>query len=98
MFSSMRPDGMTFATLVEILLLMNNRLQNLATAQLRTIIIHEMRKFALALEYGSTISDLQEIRDHIKMLADILTVKEREESLYGNVEKALQAGQTSSAA
>jgi hypothetical protein len=77
---------------------MNNRLQNLATAQLRTIIIHEMRKFALALEYGSTISDLQEIREHIKLLGDILTAKEKEESQYGNVAKSLQADQTSSAA
>jgi hypothetical protein len=70
---------------------MNNRLQNLTTAQLRTIIIHEMRKFALALEYGSTISDLQEIREHIKLLGDLLSAKEKEESPFGNVEKSLQS-------
>jgi len=76
---------------------MNNRLQNLTTAQLRTIIIHEMRKFALALEYGSTISDLQEIREHIKLLGDILSAKEKEESPFGNVENSRQVHQSAPA-
>ena len=58
---------------------MEARIQNLSAAQLRTIIIHEMRKFALALEYGSTISDLQEIREHIRSLTDALYFKEEEE-------------------
>jgi hypothetical protein len=58
---------------------MEARIQNLSAAQLRTIIIHEMRKFALALEYGSTISDLQEIREHIRSLTDTLYFKEEEE-------------------
>jgi hypothetical protein len=58
---------------------MEARIQNLSAAQLRTIIIHEMRKFALALEYGSTINDLQEIREHIRSLTDTLYFKEEEE-------------------
>lgn len=58
---------------------MDTRFHRFTAAQLRTIIIHEMRKFALALEYGSTISDLQEIREHIRKLEDTLAVKEKEE-------------------
>ena len=78
-------------------LLMNSRFQHFTAAQLRTIIIHEMRKFALALEYGSTISDLQEIREHIRQLADTLAVKEKEE--YGeHVAKRLQPDKDSSIA
>ena len=75
---------------------MDSRFQHLTAAQLRTIIIYEMRKFALALEYGSTISDLQEIREQIKLLADTLTDKEKEESHYSNVEKPLQPNQMGS--
>lgn len=68
---------------------MESRFRQLTAAQLRTIIIHEMRKFALALEYGATISDLQEIREHIKDLADTLAVKEKDELHFGNVEKSV---------
>lgn len=71
-------DGITIANCEEKLS-MDSQFPNLTAAQLRTIIINEMRKFALALEYGSTISDLQEIREQIKLLADTLAVKEREE-------------------
>jgi hypothetical protein len=57
-----------------------DRLQNLTAAQLRVITIHEMRKFAMALEYGSPISDLPEIREQIQLLTDTLALKEQEES------------------
>jgi len=60
---------------------MNFRLQNYTAAQLRTMIIYEMRKFALALEYGSTLSDLQEIKDQIKELTDLLSAKEKGEQV-----------------
>jgi len=66
---------------------MDTRFQKLSAAQLRTIIIHEMRKFALALEYGSTVSDLQEIREQIRLLTDALAVKEKEESYKHFVEE-----------
>jgi len=65
---------------------MDSRFQNLSAAQLRTIIIHEMRKFALALEYGSTYSDLEEIREQIKLLGDALAIKENEETIKGFAE------------
>jgi len=61
---------------------MNQRVKNLSAAQLRTIVIYEMRKFALALEYGATVSDLQEIREQIRELTDLLTSKEQTET-YG---------------
>jgi len=57
----------------------DSRFEHLTTAELRTIIIHEMRKFAWALELGSTLSDLEEIRTYIRSLADILSIKEKEE-------------------
>ena len=72
--------GITIAVMIKTALNMETRIQNLSAAQLRTIIIHEMRKFALALEYGSTISDLQEIREHIRSLTDALYFKEEEET------------------
>jgi DNA-directed RNA polymerase subunit F len=40
-----------------------------------------MRKFALALEYGSTVSDLQEIKEQIKELTDLLSLKEQAETV-----------------
>jgi|GEM_PF-4834784 hypothetical protein len=55
--------------------------QNLSASALRTIMIHEMRKFALALEYGSTLSDLEEIRDQINAMTEALKVKELEEEI-----------------
>jgi hypothetical protein len=70
---------------------MDSRFQHLSAAQIRTIIIHETRKFALALEYGSTISDLQEIKEEIRLLADALASKEMEENKKPAVEKIPQA-------
>jgi hypothetical protein len=54
-------------------------IQNLSAGALRTVVIHEMRKFALALEYGSTVSDLEEIREHINEMTEVLKNKEMEE-------------------
>jgi hypothetical protein len=62
---------------------MEPSLDKLPASVLRTIIIRETRKFALALEYGSTLSDLQEIREYIKMLENLLSIKEKEETLIG---------------
>lgn len=55
--------------------------QNLSAGALRTVVIHEMRKFALALEYGSTISDLEEIREQINAMTEVLKAKEQEEAI-----------------
>ncbi|OQP51979.1 hypothetical protein A4H97_25510 [Niastella yeongjuensis] len=58
---------------------MELRIQQFSAAQLKTLIVHEMRKFASALEYGSTISDLHEIKEHLRSLLDTLTLKEEED-------------------
>lgn len=58
---------------------MDCSLEKLPAAAIRTIIIRETKKFVLALQYGSTLSDLQEIRDYIKTLEDLLSTKEKEE-------------------
>jgi hypothetical protein len=65
---------------------MEPSLDKLPASVLRTIIIRETRKFALALEYGSTLSDLQEIRDYIKMLENLLSIKEKEETPILNMD------------
>jgi hypothetical protein len=59
---------------------MDSSLEKLPASAIRTIIIHETRKFVLALQFGSTLSDLQEIRDHIKKLENLLSTKEKEET------------------
>jgi hypothetical protein len=58
--------------------------QNLSAGALRTVVINEMRKYALALEYGSSISELEQMREHINSMADALKVKEQEEQVSGN--------------
>jgi len=58
--------------------------QNLSAGALRTVVINEMRKYALALEYGSTISQLEEMREHIISMTDALKMKEQEEEVSGN--------------
>lgn len=65
---------------------MDSSLDKLPASALRTIFIRETRKFVLALQYGSTLSDLQEIRDYIKTLEDLLSIKEKEETQMLNTD------------
>jgi hypothetical protein len=65
---------------------MNSKLNKLPAPALRALIIHEIRKFATALEYGSTLSDLEEIRDYIIELEGLLKVKEENEMQLVNTE------------
>ena len=58
---------------------MDPRFEHQTAAELRAQIIHEMRKFAWALELGSSLNDLEEIRTYIKSLVDTLSIKEKEE-------------------
>lgn len=58
---------------------MDSRFEHLTATELRAIVIHEMRKFSWALELGTTVSDLEEIRDHIRSLVDQLSIKEKQE-------------------
>ena len=57
---------------------MDSRFEHLTATELRSIVIQEMRKFAWALELGSSVSDLEEIRNHIRLL--VLSIKEKEET------------------
>ena len=45
---------------------MNNPLSKLSTGALQTLLSRETRKFIVAIEYGSTASDLSDIRETIK--------------------------------
>ena len=45
---------------------MNNPLSKLSTGALQTLLSRETKKFIVAIEYGSTASDLSEIRESIK--------------------------------
>ncbi|MBO9204941.1 MULTISPECIES: hypothetical protein [Niastella] len=72
---------------------MDSQYERLTATELRAIVIQEMRKFTWALELGSTVSDLEEIRNHIRSLVDMLSVKENRET--GIVEKIPQINQSS---
>ena len=45
---------------------MSNPLSKLSTGALQTLLSRETRKFIVAIEYGSTASDLSDIRETIK--------------------------------
>lgn len=45
---------------------MSNSYSTLSTAGLQTLLARETKKFILGIEYGSTASDLSEIRETIK--------------------------------
>jgi len=68
---------------------MDSRFEHLTATELRAIVIQEMRKFSWALELGTTVSDLEEIRNHIRLLVDMLSIKEKEEMKF--VEKLPQS-------
>ena len=55
---------------------MNHKLHNLTTDELIYLLNQERKKFIVALDYGSSGSDLQEIRDQIKTL-EILVADSR---------------------
>lgn len=56
---------------------MDSRFSELSAVELRSMILDETRKFILVLQFGSTLSDLEEIRDQIKLLNDALAIKEK---------------------
>ena len=51
---------------------MNHKLQSLTTDEITNLLIQERKKFIVALDYGATGSDLQEIRDQIKELESLI--------------------------
>lgn len=51
------------------------------TKALRRLLSQERQKFLLALQYGSSASDLEEIRDTIKELQHLITEREKTETI-----------------
>lgn len=60
--------------------------------ELRNKIIRAAKSFLYGLEVGSPVSNLEEVRDEIKALFDILHEKEKEEDqlFFLNVDSGLQ--------
>jgi hypothetical protein len=54
---------------------MNQQLNALTTEELVQLLNQERKKFIVAIDYGTTGSDLEEIRDKIKELEGIITTK-----------------------
>ena len=63
---------------------MNNSFGNLSTAALHTLLSRETKKFIIAIEYGSTASDLSEIRETIKELQKELDGRTSSNSVRGD--------------
>lgn len=62
---------------------MSNSFANLSTAALQTLLSKETRKFIVAIEYGSTASDLAEIRETIKDMQRELDGRASNQSVRG---------------
>ena len=58
---------------------MNAKLQSLSADELTYLLNQERRKFMVALDYGSSGSDLQEIRDAIKELEGLISSRTQQE-------------------
>lgn len=63
---------------------MSNRLNTLSTAALQKMLSHETKKFILAIDYGSTASDLSEIRETIKDIQRELDSRASNKSVRGD--------------
>jgi hypothetical protein len=63
---------------------MSNPISNLSTSALQTLLAKETRKFIVAIEYGSTASDLSEIRETIKDIQRELDSRASNSSVRGN--------------
>lgn len=65
---------------------MNFHLANLSPSELRKMHILESKKFNVAIKYGSSVSDLEEIQSYIKEIECILKEKEHVEIPQTRVE------------
>ncbi|AEV98203.1 hypothetical protein A4D02_35240 [Niastella koreensis] len=70
---------------------MDSRFGELSAVELRNLVLDETRKFILSLQFGSGLSDLEEIREKIKVLSDVLAVKEKDELKLNAEEKYPQS-------
>lgn len=63
---------------------MSNPITNLSTAALQSLLSKETKKFIVAIEYGSTASDLSEIRESIKEIQRELDNRASNKTVRGN--------------
>ncbi|MBO9203053.1 MULTISPECIES: hypothetical protein [Niastella] len=73
---------------------MELRFAGLSAIELRNMILDERRKFILALQFNSPLSDLEEIREQIRLLDDALSIKEKEELKIQAAENSPQVKNT----
>lgn len=66
---------------------MNHKLNALTTEELVHLLSQERKKFIVAIDYGATASDLEEIRDQIKELEEIITAKRETVGLQKNEDR-----------
>jgi len=59
---------------------MDSMFAGMSATELRSRIVDETQKFILALQFSSPLSDLEQIREQIRLLTDALTVKEKDEN------------------
>ena len=63
---------------------MSNPLNTLSTAALQKMLSRETKKFILAIDYGSTASDLSEIRETIKDIQRELDLRASNKTVRGD--------------
>ena len=68
---------------------MNQKLLLLTTDELIHLLNLERKKFIVAIDYGSSGSDLQEIRDNIKELEAIIATRPVEQSQKAENKKSV---------
>lgn len=68
---------------------MDSRYAGWSAVTLRNKIVDETQKFILSLQFSAPLSDLEEIREKIRLLTEALTIKEKQEQ--GTVEKNPQS-------
>lgn len=59
------------------LMRMNKKIWGLSLSELNNLITRERRKFLTAINFGSTASDLEEIRENIRELEQIAALKQQ---------------------
>ena len=77
----MQDYSLLFSPYLEV---MSNPIANLSTSALQTLLSRETKKFIVAIEYGSTASDLSEIRETIKDIQRELDSRAASSSVRSN--------------
>ncbi|HYF31852.1 MAG TPA: hypothetical protein VD993_12100 [Chitinophagaceae bacterium] len=61
---------------------MNQKLHTLPTDELVNLLYQQRKKFLVAVDYGSTASDLQEIRESIKELETLIASRDPQPDVH----------------